>query len=95
MNLAVNTIISDIGGMLCDGAKGGCALKVVSSTDASIRAAYMALSGHGITEEEGFVGASAEETIRNLSRITDDGMSLADDTMLSIMLEKRRGAPRG
>ncbi|WP_224982008.1 L-cysteine desulfidase family protein [Geomonas agri] len=92
MNLAVNTIISDIGGMLCDGAKGGCALKVVSSTDASIRAAYMALSGHGITEEEGFVGRSAEETIRNLSRITDRGMSLADETMLHIMLEKQGGA---
>lgn len=89
MDLAVNTIISDIGGMLCDGAKGGCALKVVSSTDASIRAAYMALSGHGITEEEGFVGSCAEETIRNLSRITDLGMSLADETMLNIMMEKR------
>lgn len=95
MNLAVNTIISDIGGMLCDGAKGGCALKVVSSTDASIRAAYMALSGHGITEEEGFVGRSAEETIRNLSRITDHGMSLADDTMLRIMLEKRLSGGEG
>lgn len=89
INLAVNTIISDIGGMLCDGAKGGCALKVVSSTDAAIRAAYMALNGHGITEEEGFIGNSAEETIHNLSRITDIGMSLVDDTMLRIMLEKR------
>ncbi|MDD2308081.1 MAG: L-serine ammonia-lyase, iron-sulfur-dependent, subunit alpha [Desulfuromonadaceae bacterium] len=89
INLAVNTIISDIGGMLCDGAKGGCALKVVSSTDAAIRAAYMALNGHGITEEEGFIGNSAEETIHNLSRITDIGMPLADETMLTIMLEKR------
>jgi len=89
MNLAVNTIISDIGGMLCDGAKGGCALKVVSSTDAAIRAAYMALNGHGITEEEGFIGDCAEQTIRNLSRISDVGMSLVDETMLGIMLEKR------
>jgi L-cysteine desulfidase len=89
IDLAVNTIISDLGGMLCDGAKGGCALKVVSSTDAAIRAAYMALDGHGITEEEGFVGRSAEETIRNLSRISEVGMSLVDRTMLGIMLEKR------
>jgi len=89
INLAVNTIISDIGGMLCDGAKGGCALKVVSSTDAAIRAAYMALNGHGISEEEGFIGRDAEETIHNLSRITDLGMALVDETMLSIMLKKR------
>lgn len=89
IDLAVNTIISDIGGMLCDGAKGGCALKVVSSTDAAIRAAYMALNGHGISEEEGFIGRNAEETIHNLSRIADKGMALVDDTMLGIMLKKR------
>lgn len=93
IDLAVNTIISDIGGMLCDGAKGGCALKVVSSTDAAIRAAYMALNGHGISEEEGFVGKSAEETIHNLSRIADKGMALVDDTMLCIMLQKRSTEP--
>ncbi|BBA70023.1 serine dehydratase subunit alpha family protein [Geobacter sulfurreducens] len=93
IDLAVNTIISDIGGMLCDGAKGGCALKVVSSTDAAIRAAYMALNGHGISEEEGFVGKSAEETIHNLSRIADKGMALVDDIMLCIMLQKRSTEP--
>jgi L-cysteine desulfidase len=92
IDLAVNTIISDIGGMLCDGAKGGCALKVVSSTDAAIRAAYMALNGHGITEEEGFIGRNAEQTIRNLSRISEIGMSLVDQTMLGIMMEKRSRA---
>lgn len=94
IDLAVNTIISDLGGMLCDGAKGGCALKVVSSTDAAIRAAYMALVGHGITEEEGFVGKHAEETIRNLSRISEIGMAKVDQTMLGIMLEKRTGTAR-
>ena len=89
INLAVNTLISDLGGMLCDGAKGGCALKVASSTDSAIRAAYMALNGHGISEEEGFVGRSAEETIRNLSKISELGMSLVDATMLQIMQAKK------
>jgi L-cysteine desulfidase len=88
VTLAVNTLISDLGGMLCDGAKGGCALKVVSSADAAIRAAYMALNGHGITSVEGFVGRTAEETIWNLSRISDVGMAKADDTMIEIMMEK-------
>jgi L-cysteine desulfidase len=93
IGLAINTIVSDLGGMLCDGAKEGCALKVVSSTDAAIRAAYMALNGHGVTAIEGFVGRTAEETIRNLSRISDVGMAKVDDTMIEIMLEKGAAPP--
>jgi len=88
ITLAVNTLISDLGGMLCDGAKEGCALKVVSSTDAAIRSAYMALNDHGITSVEGFVGRTAEETIRNLCRISGEGMARVDDTMIEIMAEK-------
>jgi L-cysteine desulfidase len=88
ITFAVNNLISDLGGMLCDGAKGGCALKVVSSTDAGIRSAYMALNDHGITEAEGFVGRTAEETIQNLSRISEIGMAKVDDTMLGIMQRK-------
>lgn len=86
--LAINNLISDLGGMLCDGAKSGCALKVASSTTSAIRAAYMALNHHGITHEEGFVGATPEETIRNLSLISTIGMARTDDTMLDIMCEK-------
>ncbi len=93
ISLAVNTIVSDLGGMLCDGAKEGCALKVVSSTDAAIRAAYMALNGHGVTAVEGFVGRTAEETIQNLSRIGHIGMAKVDDTMIEIMTEKSADPP--
>lgn len=88
MTLALNTVLSDLGGMLCDGAKAGCALKVASSTDSAIRAAYMALNGHGITHTEGFVGRTAEETVAHLGQICHDGMSHVDETMLKIMLDK-------
>ncbi len=88
ITLAINNIISDLGGMLCDGAKGGCALKVVSATDSAIRSAYMALNDHGITAVEGFIGKTAEETIHNMSRISEIGMAKADDVMLDIMTEK-------
>ncbi|MDA8130224.1 MAG: L-serine ammonia-lyase, iron-sulfur-dependent, subunit alpha [Elusimicrobia bacterium] len=88
-SLAVNTVISDIGGMLCDGAKSGCALKVASSADSAIRAAWMACNGEGITEEEGFVGRSAEETIRNISRISSAGMAKVDGIILEIMSAKK------
>lgn len=88
ITLAVNNIISDIGGMLCDGAKSGCALKVVSSTDSAIRSAYMAINDYGITEVEGFVGRTAEETIQNLGNISSQGMSRVDPMIVNIMEEK-------
>jgi L-cysteine desulfidase len=88
ITLAVNNLISDLGGMLCDGAKGGCALKVASSTNSAIRSAYMALNNYGISETEGFVGKSAEETICNLSKISIIGMAEVDDTILGIMRDK-------
>ncbi len=90
ITLAANNLISDLGGMLCDGAKEGCALKVASSTNSAIRSAHMALNNHGITQMEGFVGATAEDTIRNLSQIGSIGMSQANDTMLDIMIEKSK-----
>lgn len=88
ITLAVNNLVSDLGGMLCDGAKEGCALKVATSTSSAIRSSHMALNDHGITQTEGFVGRTAEDTIRNLSQIGAIGMSLANDTMLEIMIEK-------
>lgn len=88
ITLAVNSLISDLGGMLCDGAKGGCALKVASATDSAIRSAYMALDSYGISNLEGFVGKTAEETIRNLGKISILGMSKVDETILGIMLDK-------
>lgn len=88
ITLAANNLISDLGGMLCDGAKEGCALKVASSTNSAIRAAHMALNNHGITQVEGFTGMTPEDTIRHLSQIGDIGMSMANDTMLNIMIEK-------
>lgn len=94
ITLAVNNLVSDLGGMLCDGAKEGCALKVASSTNSAIRSAHMALNGHGITQVEGFVGDTAEATIRNLSIIGTEGLSLADNTTIGIMIDKeaRRAA---
>ncbi|HAM34909.1 MAG TPA: serine dehydratase subunit alpha family protein [Elusimicrobia bacterium] len=92
ITLAVNNVISDLGGMLCDGAKSGCALKVVSSTDSAIRSAYMGIHHYGITSREGFVGRCAEETIQNLGRISAVGMAQVDPTIVEIMLGKQAGS---
>jgi L-cysteine desulfidase len=90
ITLAVNNLISDLGGVLCDGAKASCAFKAVSATDAALRAAYLALRDHGITRGEGFVGDTVEETIRRLSRISQEGMAGVDDTLLDIMHQQQQ-----
>jgi len=89
INLAVNNLISDLGGMFCDGAKGGCALKVASAAESSIRSAYMALHNFGITDIEGFVGKTAEETINYLNRICNTAMAKVNDAIIEIMFEKK------
>lgn len=88
ITLAINNIISDIGGMLCDGAKSGCALKVATSADSALRAAFMGIRHYGITEVEGFVGKTAEQTIQNLSRISNIGMGAVDSCIVGIMQDK-------
>lgn len=88
MGLAVNSVVSDLGGVFCDGAKEGCAMKVASSTDAAIRAAHLAISGQGVGRNEGITGASPEETIRNLCRITERGMASVNEVILDIMSDK-------
>jgi len=89
ITLAVNSLISDLGGMLCDGAKGGCALKVASATDSAIRCAFMAMDNFGISHLEGFIGKTAEETIYNLSKISILSMTKVNETILGIMLDKK------
>ncbi|MBN1154699.1 L-serine ammonia-lyase, iron-sulfur-dependent, subunit alpha, partial [candidate division KSB1 bacterium] len=88
ITLAINNLVSDIGGMFCDGAKSGCAFKVVSSTEAAIRAAYMGINHYGNTELEGFIGCTVEETIRNLGKLSVVGMAQVDPTMIDIMVDK-------
>ena len=88
IGLAVNTVVGDLGGMICDGAKPGCAMKAVSSVDAALRSGFMALEGFGLDAHDGVVGRTAEDTIRNLGRITLEGMLAVDPTVLDILRHK-------
>lgn len=93
MTYAIDNIIADLSGIICDGAKPGCSMKIVTGADTAMRSAFMALAGYGISMDEGIVGCSAEESIRNLSRISLEGMGLVDFTVVHILQEKcpRRG----
>lgn len=92
ITLAVNNVIGDLSGLICDGAKPGCAMKAITAVDTAIRSALMALKGYGLTADDGLVGQTVEESLRNLGRITLDGMFRVDPTMLAILRAKTPGS---
>jgi L-cysteine desulfidase len=91
ISLAMNNMVGNVAGMICDGAKIGCAMKTMTSVDAAFRAAALALSGIGIPASDGIIGRDGKESLFNLGRIARQGMISADAEILAIMQEKLAG----
>ena len=86
---AIKNMIANISGMICDGAKPGCALKVTSGVATAIFSAYLAMQHSYADSTEGIVEDDIDRTIRNLTRIGHDGMKVTDDLILDIMTHKK------
>ena len=86
---AIKNMIANISGMICDGAKPGCALKVTSGVSTAIFSAYLAMQHSYADSTEGIVEDDIDRTIRNLTRIGHDGMKVTDDLILDIMTHKK------
>ena len=86
---AIKNMIANISGMICDGAKPGCALKVTSGVATAIFSAYLAMQHSYAESTEGIVEDDIDRTIRNLTRIGHDGMQVTDDLILDIMTHKQ------
>jgi L-cysteine desulfidase len=85
---AIKNMIANISGMICDGAKPGCALKVTSGVSTAIFSAYLAMQHSFADSTEGIVEDDIDRTIHNLTRIGHDGMQVTDDLILDIMTHK-------
>ncbi len=85
---AVNNMISDVIGMICDGAKSTCALKIATATNAAIQCATLAMNNISPSSKDGIVFEDAEDTIKNIEVLVKDGLNNADNTILNIMLRK-------
>jgi L-cysteine desulfidase len=85
---AVSNMVGNISGIICDGAKIGCALKAMTAVDAAFRAAALAMGGVCIPVTDGIVGEDGMASLRNLGRIANRGMSGLDDEILQIMKHK-------
>ncbi len=85
---SIKNMIGNITGMVCDGAKVGCAMKVASGVSSALQSAVLAREGICISEHDGIIEKDIEKTIRNLGRIGSVGMQNTDNMILDIMVCK-------
>jgi L-cysteine desulfidase len=87
---AIKNIMEDLAGVICDGAKAGCALKLNTAAGAAVQAALFSLQGINVQDTDGIIGLSTEQTVKNLGTLSHHGMVETDRTILQIMREKEK-----
>jgi L-cysteine desulfidase len=86
---AIKNISEDLTGIICDGAKAGCAIKLNTAAGAAVQAALLSLQGVNIQDTDGIIGNSPEKTIQNVGILSTDGMVETDKAILKIMRQKQ------
>lgn len=85
---AVKNMIANLTGMICDGAKPSCALKIASGVSTALLSAVLAMEGRHVTSAEGIIDDDVDRSIRNLTIIGADAMCATDQMVLDIMTGK-------
>lgn len=83
----INSMSGTLAGMLCDGAKGGCAFKLSTAAGEATLCALLAKENVFITHGQGIVAVAAETTIQNVGLISTQGMQGVDSTVIDVMLK--------
>ena len=87
---AVKNMIANLTGMICDGAKPSCALKLTSGVSTAVLSAMLAIQNKHVTSVEGIIDDDVDQSIRNLTEIGRRGMDETDKFVLDIMTHKKR-----
>ena len=85
---AVQNMLANLTGMICDGAKPSCALKVTTGVSTAVLSAIMAMENRCVTSVEGIIDEDVDQSIRNLTKIGSKGMNETDKLVLEIMTGK-------
>lgn len=82
---AVKNMVANLTGMICDGAKPSCSMKISSGVSTAMMSAMLAMQGYSVTSAEGIISDDVDETIHNLTSIGRDSMQATDKLVLKIM----------
>ena len=85
---SVKNMIANLTGMICDGAKPACSLKITSGVSTALLSALLAMEGKCVSSSEGIVDNNVDKSIHNLTSIGADAMCKTDDMVLNIMTSK-------
>lgn len=85
---AVKDMVATLTGMICDGAKPSCALKISSAVTTAMTSAMLAMNGKCVTSTEGIISDDVDQTIHNLTSIGREAMNETDRLVLKIMTSK-------
>lgn len=88
IEMAINNMVGNITGMICDGAKPGCALKVAQVASTAVDSALLSLAGKRVSGQDGIVTESTVETLNNFTRLSTDASKIMDKIILDSMLNK-------
>lgn len=87
---SVKNMIANLAGMVCDGAKPSCALKVSSGVSTAVLSAMLAIQNRHVSSVEGLIEEDVDRCIHNLTRIGSEGMNETDRMVLDIMTHKKK-----
>lgn len=90
ITFAVKNMAANLTGMICDGAKPSCALKLASGVSTAVLSAMLAVQQKCVTSVEGIIDDDVDRSIHNLTRIGKDAMDETDRCVLEIMTSKKR-----
>ncbi|MDR0962006.1 MAG: L-serine ammonia-lyase, iron-sulfur-dependent, subunit alpha, partial [Mediterranea sp.] len=88
VSFAVQNMVANLTGMICDGAKPSCALKVTSGVSTAVLSAMLAMEQKCVTSVEGIIEENVDKSIRNLTKIGSVGMNETDKLVLNMMTHK-------
>lgn len=86
---AVKNMIANLTGMICDGAKPSCSLKICSGVSTALLSALLSMEGKHVSEAEGIIDSDVDKSIHNLTSIGKEAMCATDDMVLKIMTHKK------
>ena len=87
---AVKNMIANLTGMICDGAKPSCALKLTSGVSTAVLSAMLAMQGNCVSSIEGIIDDDVDQCVRNLVSIGAHSMNETDKQVLDIMVGKSK-----